>query len=191
MTAARAAFLLAAALMALLPGAAAASGIPMAEEWDWARDGGRIINSLVVLGAVAWLVIRFGGPVVKRRAQSIAERLRELEEARAKAMGALARYEEKLKSIEAESEKVREEARREGEMIRQRILEQARREAALILEKAGEQVALETEKARQSLKRDALTAALDAAEEILKRQIGPADHKRLVEDYLSRVEKMN
>ena len=190
MTAPRLAFLLA-ALTALLPGAAAASGIPMAEEWDWGRDGGRIINSLVVLGAVAWLVIRFGGPVVKRRAQSIAERLRELDEARAKALGALAMYEEKLKGMEAESEKVREEARHEGEVIRRRILEQAQREAALIMEKAGEQVALETEKARHSLKRDALAAALDAAEEILKRHISPADHKRLVEEYLARVEKMN
>ena len=55
-------------LMVILSGVAIAAGIPEAEHWSWARDGGRILNSFVVLGAVAWVTYRFGSPALRTNA---------------------------------------------------------------------------------------------------------------------------
>ncbi len=168
-----------------------ASGIPMAEEWTWTRDGSRILNSLLVFGALTYVIIKYVAPVFKRRADLIAERIANLEEASATADKSLAEYERKLKDIETESEKIKEEARQEGEMIRNKIVEQAKLDADKIVEKAKEQIDIETQNAKSSLRRQTAKAAIDLAENILKNNVNPDDRKRLLENYISGMEKKN
>jgi len=187
----RLALMTAVAALALGGAAHASGGLVMAEQWSWARDGGRILNSALVLGAALYLVVRFGRPVLRRRAELIAQRFDRLEEATAAAQSALEEYEKRLGEIEAEGEKLKEEARAEGEMIKKKIIEQAGSDSKRLVEKAGEQIAIETEKARAALRRETELAAIDLAERILKENIGPEDHKRLMELYFSGMEKRN
>lgn len=184
--------LVAVAVTAAFAGIAEASGgLQMAEKWSWTRDGGRIVNAVVVLGAVAWLVIKFGKPALERRAELIAEKFDSLEKARKDAAAKLEEYKKKLVEIEAEAEKVRVNAKAEGETIRKKIVEQAERTADQIVEKASERIALETQNAREKLRMEATAAAVEMAEEIIKKNLGPEDQKRLVKEYLERVEKLN
>jgi len=170
---------------------ASASGIEMAESWSWARDGGRIFNAVITLGAIAYVVVRFGAPVLRRRAQLISEQFVKLETAREKAEASLYEFEEKLNAIKAEGEKIKEEAAQEGEIIQSKALEQARIEAKRILEKAEAQIAIETDKAVDKVRREATVAAIDMAEELLKKNISGPDHKKLLDEYISGMEKMN
>lgn len=177
--------------LAVMEGVAWASGIPMATEWDWKRDGGRILNSVVVLSAVVYLVIRYGAPVFRKRADDIAAKLESLENAKREAETKLKEYEARLAKIEAEAKKIHEEAAVEGAMIKKSVIEQAEDSARRIVEKASEQINLETTKAREKLRDEAMEAALRLAEELLKNNVGPEDQKRLVDGFLKEMARGN
>lgn len=172
-------------------GAAQAAGLEHAESWDWARDGGRIVNAGVVLGLVGWLLVRYGKPFFRKRAESIADRFASIEEARRQAEAKLAEYEKRLAAAGAEAERIREEARAEGELIRKKAVAQAEEAAAKIMEKASERIGMETKAARERLIKEAAGAAVELAEEILRKNLGPDDQKRLVADYLEKMERVN
>ena len=177
--------------LALMEGVAWASGIPMATEWDWKRDGGRIVNSLVVLGGVLFLVIRYGVPVFRKRAEDIAGRFEALENAKRDAAEKLRQYEARLTQIELEAKKIHQEAAAEGEMIKKLVIEQAEDSARRIVERASEQINMETTKARERLRDEATEAALRLAEELLKSNVGPEDQKRLVDGFLKEMARGN
>lgn len=179
------------AIVALTATTAAASGIPMAESWSWSRDGGRIFNAVITLGAIGYLIVKFGGPILRKRAELISEQFDKLEVARAKAEVSLSEYAGKLDAIRAEGEKIKEEARLEGEIIRKKAMEQAQIDARRILERAEDQIAVETDRAREKIRREAAAAAIDMAEELLKKNISGEDHKRLLDVYISGMEKIN
>jgi F-type H+-transporting ATPase subunit b len=177
--------------LALMEGVAWASGIPMATEWSWKRDGGRILNSLVVLGAVVYLVIRYGAPIFRKRAEEIAGRLESLENAKRDAEAKLKEYEARLVQIEAEAKKIHDEAAAEGQIIKKLLIEQAEDSARRIVEKASEQIGMESSKAREKLRDEALEVALRLAEELLKNNVGPEDQKRLVDGFLKEMARGN
>lgn len=177
--------------LAVMEGVAWASGIPMATQWDWKRDGGRILNSLVIMSGVAYLVIRYGAPVFRKRADDIAGKFESLENARRDAEARLKEYEARLARIEAEARKIHEEAVAEGAMTRKAVIEQAEDSARRIVEKASEQINLETTKAREKLRDEAMEAALRLAEELLKSNVGPEDQKRLVDGFLKEMARGN
>ncbi|MGK7344398.1 MAG: F0F1 ATP synthase subunit B family protein [Candidatus Nitrospinota bacterium M3_3B_026] len=172
-------------------GAAHAAGLEHAENWDWARDGGRILNAGVVLGLVGWMLVRYGKPFFQKRAESIADRFASIEESRRQAETKLAEYEKRLAAAGAEAEKIRKEAEAEGELIRKRAIAQAEEAAEKIMEKASERIGMETRAAREKLMKEAAGAAVELAEEILKKNLGPEDQKKLVENYLEKMERVN
>jgi F-type H+-transporting ATPase subunit b len=177
--------------MAVMEGVAWASGIPMATQWDWKRDGGRILNSLVIMGGVVYLVIRYGAPVFRKRADDIAARFESLENSKRDAEKKLKEYEARLARIEAEAKKIHEEATAEGVIIKKLVIEQAEDSARRIVEKAAEQINMETAKAREKLREEAMEAALRLAEELLKHNVGPEDQKRLVDGFLKEMARGN
>lgn len=177
--------------LALMEGVAWASGIPMATEWDWKRDGGRILNSVVVLSAVVYLVIRFGAPVFRKRAEDIAGKFESLENAKRDAEAKLKEYEARLVQIETEAKKIHEEAAAEGAIIKKLVIEQAEGSAKRIVEKATEQIQMETARAREKLRDEAMGEALRLAEELLKKSVGPEDQKRLVGGFLNELSRKN
>ena len=177
--------------IALLEGVAWAAGIPMATEWSWKRDGGRILNSAVILGGVVYLLIRYGVPVFRKRAEDIAGRFESLENAKRNAEAKLKEYEARLAKIEVEAKKIHEEAAAEGAIIKKLVIEQAQDAARRIVERASEQINMETTKARERLRDDAMEAALKLAEELLKVNVGPEDQKRLVDGFLKEMARGN
>jgi F-type H+-transporting ATPase subunit b len=177
--------------LCILEGVAWASGIPMATQWDWKRDGGRILNSTVVLGGVVYLVIRYGVPVFRKRAEDIAGRFESLENVKRSAERKLKEYEARLAKIEVEAKKIHEEAVAEGAIIKKLVIEQAQDAAKRIVERATEQINMETTKAREKLRDDAMEAALKLAEELLKHNVGAEDQKRLVDGFLAEMARGN
>lgn len=166
-------------------------GLQLAEEWTWRLDGTRIFNALVVWGGVAYLVKRFLLPMLAERAHEIAERRAGLEKAKADAEARLAELKKKMEEVAQEADKIRAEARAEAEVLKAAAVTQAREEAEALVAKAVGQIELETEQARDTLRREAMAAAVDLAEEIIKKSFGPDDQKRLVEGYLTKLESMN
>ncbi len=176
--------------LALTPAIAHASGLELATEWSWYRDGGRIVNGTVVIGIFVWLVVKFGGPILRKRTEDIANKLNELELARTKAEVALKEYESKLALITDEGEKIKQEAIGEAEIIKKKIIALAEEDAKKIVAKAAEQINIQKESAKTELRRQAANAAIALAKEVLQKNIGLEDQKAILANYLSEMEKV-
>ncbi|MBF0170287.1 MAG: hypothetical protein HQK87_04230 [Nitrospinae bacterium] len=184
---------LATVALAVMVGAAHASGggLQLAEEWTWRLDGSRIFNALVIFAGVAYLIKKYLLPMLAARTQEIADRRAALERAKADADARLAEVRTKLDEVAKEAERIRNEARAEAETLKNAVVAQAAEEARALVAKAAAQIDLETEQARERLRREAMAAAVDMAEAIIKKSFGPDDQKRLVEGYLTKLESMN
>ena len=98
-----------------------------------------------------------------------------------------AEYSQRIDNLDAELERLREEFKRAGLEERDRMVadastraEKTRAEARFLIEQQMKQL-------REDLTREAVEAAISAAETILKERSTAADQQRLADDYLSRL----
>jgi F-type H+-transporting ATPase subunit b len=109
-------------------------------------------------------------------------------------MAAKEEAEKKYKEYTAKLEKATEEIAGISEMIKaqglaekERILEDAKKAAVKMKEDTQARVEQELKKAGNLLRTEAVKLSVEMAEELLKRNITPADHDIMVKDYLDKV----
>src|SRR5260370_3171984 len=81
----------------------------------------RWLNFLLVLGAIAYAVVKFGAPYFRSRAQAIGKAIAGANQTRAAAERELREASEKLAGVEREIDQERHTAERESEADRERI----------------------------------------------------------------------
>lgn len=158
----------------------------------FAGDVGTALWTLVIFALVVLILGRYAwGPILRglqeregfiRGALEDAKRDREQAEAR------LREYVEKLAQARAEATALVEEGRRDAEVVRRKIEEEARQEAARALERAKREIWIARDTAVKELYERAAALATGAAARILQRELGPADHERLVADTIAALE---
>ncbi len=148
-----------------------------------------IINALILFG----ILIGFGRKPVaeglKKRKERIVAGMAEAAKMKAEAAESLALYEEKLRHIDTEVERIKKEMRAAADNERKRILAEAKerrdrmeRDAKLIVEQ-------ELKNARELLVKETVAAAMKSAHEILEKQLAASDHDRMASEYLEMVQK--
>jgi len=147
----------------------------------------RTVNFLIFAAILIKLVTRPAKEFFAKRSQEIGQSLEDLEDQKAAAARALKEAEAQLARVAAEREKIIQQYRAEGEVEKAKILEKAEMVAARIKEMAALTIEQESKKAAKELKQEAVAQASQLAEDLLKKKITPADHERLVEDYLHKV----
>ncbi len=113
---------------------------------------------------------------------------KEIDEAQAMKREAEARakmYQAKLETLEAEIRSTRESLVRVGEAERERIVKEADAKAERMRKDAVFMVEQEMKQIRLDLWREAVDAAVGAAETLLKNRVTASDQERLAEDYLA------
>jgi F0F1-type ATP synthase membrane subunit b/b' len=108
-----------------------------------------------------------------------AQRMKHEAEERAKV------YQQKLATLEQEMRTARDSLVRAGEAEQERIVRDAEAKAERMRKDAEFLVEQEIKQIRGDLLREAVEAAVAAAESLLKARVTPADHERLAEDYLA------
>jgi len=185
--------ILAAFLVLALPLAAAASeggGIAHATEWVTWRDGGRIINFLILFVPILWLIKRFIIPALTERSKNISVSLEEAEKNRIEAMKKLSDLEYKIRQFDQETAAMRRDAETEGEKIRDQIIAEAKDIAARIIDQAKMEMQNETLKAKDRLRRETAELSVKLATQILEKDLRETDHKLIVDDYLGRLKRL-
>jgi F-type H+-transporting ATPase subunit b len=94
-------------------------------------------------------------------------------------------YQAKLERLEDEVRAAREALLRAGEAERERIVNEAEAKADRLRSDAAFLVEQELKQVRQDLWREAVEAAIGAAQELLAGRVTVADQERLAEDYLA------
>jgi F-type H+-transporting ATPase subunit b len=154
---------------------------------NWVDFAWRALNFLVLAGFLYWLL-------AKKIKEFFAGRRDDIKIALEQAMAAKEEAEKKYKEYTAKLEKATEEIAGISEMIKaqglaekERILEDAKKAAVKMKEDTQARVEQELKKAGNLLRTEAVKLSVEMAEELLKRNITPADHDIMVKDYLDKV----
>jgi len=144
-----------------------------------------VMNFGVLLIILAWK----GGPVVRKMAETRHDEIKNaLEEAarlRTQAKAKLDEYSTKLKAAEAEVEQMIKDIRGDAEAEKQRIIAAAEAQAVALKKDAEERIGAEIARARASLQRDVVTAAMTVAERLLRERTTATDQNGLVDKFIS------
>jgi F-type H+-transporting ATPase subunit b len=157
----------------------------------FAGDVGNALWTLVifavvifVLGKFAWRPILDG---LTAREKFIRTALEDAQRDRAESEARLREYTDKLNAARVEATAIVEEARRDADVVKRRIEEEASAEAAKIVERAKREIGLARETAVKELYSLSAKLTTDLAGKILRREINPRDHERLIRESIDKL----
>lgn len=99
-------------------------------------------------------------------------------------------YEKRFALIGEQARLKIQEAMAEGRGLASEIQEKARQEAREILERSKQSIEIEIGKARIELKDVIVSLTLQATENLLREKLDPAEHKRMITEFLEEVGKI-
>jgi len=186
----RALFLLAVLATMALP-ALAAEGAGEAPPNLLSGNVGNVIWTLLIFGLVLAVLAKYAwGPILstlQARESFIHEALAKAKRDRDEAEARLKQYEERLAGARAEASAIVEEGRRDADVVRHRIEAVAKAEADKMVERARREIHLATVTATRELYELSARLATSMAEHVLRRELTPEDHERLISDAIEAI----
>ena len=166
----------------------------------WAASGGesshgglsstdwyRVMNFVVLAGALVFLLRKPIPRALKSRVQGIQDQLSDLEARKGEAEKRLAECNQKLGELEMEAGRIMSDYIRQGQDAKVRILKEAESAAEKIQAQARRNIEHEFEQTKARLQREIFEQSLAKAEALLTQNVTVADQSKLVEDYLQKV----
>jgi F-type H+-transporting ATPase subunit b len=147
----------------------------------------RLVNFGLITFVLVYFLRKPTRDFFKNRTAEIERALRESQEARDKAVAALADMERKIREMEAETKNLIAEAQARGEKDKQALFEEGKKAAKEIAEQVKVGIEIETAKAKADLANEASLLAVELAEGKIKSSINAQDHERIVKDYIANV----
>ena len=96
-----------------------------------------------------------------------------------------------VQAAHAEAQAIRATALKEAAEEQRKLVEGARAEAARLVESARSELAQDVRRARQELRQEVSDLAVTVAERLIRRSLRDEDHRRIVQDAIARVDKVN
>lgn len=160
-------------------------GTPLME-WVW-----RIVNFAILV----FILVKFTGKPLKdylaQRKELIEKSIKEAQEAKELAKKALAEVEARLTLKDKEIEEIISSAKSSGEREKTRLIEEGEKLKVKILEQAKTNIDFEVKKAKESIKAEAVEAAMQLAEEKIKTKLTKDDQEKLLQESLKLLEGKN
>jgi F-type H+-transporting ATPase subunit b len=157
---------------------------------DWPPPFGyALINFVIFFGIMMKLAGKPLKSFVTERHDRIRKDLDEAAKLRKAAEQQLEQYTQKVKNVDAEIETLLVSIRKEAESEKARIIANAEAQAERLKADAQRQIEAEIQRARTELRRGVIEAAVGAADELLKKQIGADDQRKMAEKYVADVER--
>lgn len=154
---------------------------------NWSDFFWRAFNFAVLAGFLYWLLAKKVKDFFDGRREDIKATLAEAVAAREEAEKKFREYDAKLDKSAEEIKAMAEMLEAQGLAEKERIIGDARKAAGKMKEDAKKRMEQEMKKARYQLRAEAVRLSVEMAEEILKKQITPADHAGMVGDYIDKV----
>jgi|SRR5690242_1590292 F-type H+-transporting ATPase subunit b len=128
---------------------------------------------------------------MEERTQAIRKSLEEAQAARAEAQREREEHAGRLQAAYAEAQAIRATALKEAAEEQRKLVESARAEAARLVESARNEMAQDVRRARQELRQEVADLAISVAERLIRKSLRDEDHRRIVQDAIARVDKVN
>lgn len=117
--------------------------------------------------------------------------LAEAQKAHQEAAAKLAEYEARMAKLDAEIADLKRMAKNEGEKDRVAIVAQAKEYSTKLKADTQRMIAQELRSSKELLKGTTIDLAIVLAERMLRQQLKPADHAKLVKGFVQQVEQLN
>ena len=156
-------------------------------------NGGLMIWTIVVFVLLLLILRKFAWPVilgaVKAREAALEQQIAEAEKNRAESAALLEQHKKLLADARSQGQQLLVEAKAVAEKERAAAMERTRQEQADLLDRARRDINAEKEKAILELKREAVDLSLAAASRLIGERMNADTDRKLVESYLSSLEK--
>jgi F-type H+-transporting ATPase subunit b len=150
-----------------------------------------LFAQMIVFGILIWVTMKFIWPLLKtamdERALRISEGLSAAERAKAELKDADARVADEIKKARSQASEIIDKAQQQANQI----LDKAKADA--LLEAARQKAVAQTEidgmvgKARESLRGQVASLAVQGAQKIIQREIDPGAHKALLDQLVAEI----
>ena len=186
-------WILLALVFSLLVGTAIAASGGHDEEpspWTAYMIAWRVVNTVALLALLVYFLKKPLVTFFSERTAQIGKDLDGAKGEREKAERTLKEYEQKIAGMEQELEKMRAELKKAADAESEKVVANAERMAEGIIEAARIAAEQEVRKAKAELQNEAVELAVQTAETLIREKMSAGDQKKIVEDYLVKVEGM-
>ncbi|HEX4340342.1 MAG TPA: ATP synthase F0 subunit B [Polyangiaceae bacterium] len=142
-----------------------------------------ILNAAILF---AIIVVAGKKPIaegLRKRKERIVQGMEEAGRMKADAQKRLGEYEDKLKHLDSEIERIRTEMRQAAETERRRVLQEAKERRERMERDAHLLVEQESKAARETLSRETVQAAVRSAQDLIANSLSGADREKLSHEY--------
>ena len=154
-------------------------------------EPGLIIWTLVSFFILLILLAKLVYPLIlkglKKREETIQQQLEEARKTKQEAAALLEDYKRQLAEARSEAQKIINEGKGFGENMRKEIVQKAQQESNQIVKRAQEEIELQKQKALLELQEKIADLSIMAASKVINKSLNTEDHRRLVEEYVSKV----
>lgn len=148
--------------------------------WMWA-------NFIILVGGLAYLSKKYGGPFFASRADGIRKDIVNAEKTKAESDAKIAEVNAKLANLGAEISAMRTEHQRDQARETERLQARHQSELARIQAQAQQEIQSTTKLARLELQRQAATLALELAEKKVVARMNPETQKELASGFVESI----
>jgi len=149
----------------------------------------RWLNFLLVIGALGYLVGKFGAPYFRSRARAIGQAIAEANQTRAAAERELREASEKLAGVEREIEQERRTAARESAADRERIQALTKSEAEKIGQAGRAEIGASERAGAHELRAIAAKLATERAAALIREQMNAEAESALFDSFVAELER--
>jgi F-type H+-transporting ATPase subunit b len=153
------------------------------------------IATLIVFLLLAAILAKFAwGPIaagLEKREQTIAKQIADAEHASAMAAKQLQEYERKLTAATEEARAIVGQARQDAVTAKDKILAEAQAAAAKERDRAVADIHSAKNQALREIAEQSVSTAISLASNIIRREVKPEDHDKLISDSLQKFSNLN
>jgi F-type H+-transporting ATPase subunit b len=154
-------------------------------------SGGLMVWTLVIFGAVLFILAKFAYPkilqAVEAREKALEDAIAAAKRDREEAAALLAEHRKAIEAMRDEAQKIIADARATGEKVRTDVIEQAHREQQSMLERARAEIIAERDRAMAELRKQTVDLAVRAASKVIERNLDAESNRAIVESFLSTI----
>ena len=147
----------------------------------------QIINLFIQVYFIKKFLFKPINEILQKRKELADKEIREAREAQDEANSLKVQYEDSLTNAHAEAAKIVSDAQKEAETKAETIVRDAEQQANTIKAKASADIEQEKKKAINEAKDEIGSLAMEIAGKVVEKEISEADHKKLIDDFITKV----
>ena len=149
------------------------------------------VNFIILLVLLTKLLYKPLMQKMDERTQAIQKSLDEAQAARAAAQKERDEFAAKIQAAHAEAQAIRAEALKEAADEQRRLVEAAKTEAARLVASARQELEQDVRRARQELRQEVGDLAIAISQQLIRKSLNDADHRRIVDEAIARMGQKN